>query len=140
VDEAAGKSGSLDDVSSLLADRTRKIAFEQGKHSALAWRTIRWVCRSDKAVSDAVKREVLNPSHLVGAGRTRFASRDNDGTAKAWTRVYETVLSLATMGVVSPPVVVPEQALATFDCTVDDNGGLIREMQCDLGTGRSADV
>jgi hypothetical protein len=56
------------------------------------------------------------------------------------------------MVVVSSPVVAPEQALPAFDCTVniaaevDDNGGLswalvnniIRKVQCDYGTGRSA--
>jgi hypothetical protein len=153
VEEAVGKRGSLDDVSSLLADKTRKIALEEGKHSALAWRTIHWVCNTNKAVCDAVKEEVLHPSHLAGAGRTRFASRDNDDAAKAWTRIYETLLPLATMAVVSPPVVAPEQALSTFDCTVDktaeidDNGGLIwalvnniiRGVQCDYKTGLSAD-
>jgi hypothetical protein len=152
VDKVIDKRGSLDDVSSLLPDKSRKIALEQGKHSALAWRTIRWVCRTDKAVCDAVQREVFNPSHLAGAGRTRFASRDNDDIAKAWTRIQETVLPLATMVVVSPSVVAPEQALSTFDCTVDsagevdDNGGLIwalvnniiRGVQCDYETGRSA--
>jgi hypothetical protein len=153
VDEAVGKRGSLDDMSSLLVDKTRKIALEEGKHSALAWRTIRWVCNTNKGVCDAVKREVLNPSHLTGAGRTRFASRDNDDAAKAWTRIHETLLPLATMMAVGPPVVAPEQALSAFDYTVDktaeidNNGGLIwalvnniiRRVQCDYETGRSAD-
>ena len=135
-----------------LADRTRKIALEEGKHLALAWRTILWVCNTDKALCDAVKREVLNPSHLAGAGRTRFASRDNDDAGRAWTRIHEALLPLATMVVVSPLIVVPEQDLPTFDCTrnsaaeEDNNGGLIcalvhniiiREVQYDYGTGRS---
>jgi hypothetical protein len=153
VDEAVGKGGSLDDVSSLLADKTRKIASEEGKHSALAWRTICWVCDTDKAVCDGDKREVLNPSHLAGTGRTRFASRDNDDATKAWTRIYETLLPLATMAVVSPLAVAPGQALPSFDCTVesaaevDENGGLIwalvnniiQGVQCDYENGRSAD-
>jgi hypothetical protein len=152
VDEAFGKRGSLDDVSSLLADKTRKIALEEGKHSALAWHTILWVCNTNKAVCDAVKREVLNPSHLAGAGRTYSASRDNDDAGKAWTLIHGTLLPLATMVVVSPLAVAPEQAFLTFDCAVDsaaevdENGGLIWALvnnivlgvQCDWGTGRSA--
>jgi hypothetical protein len=139
-------------VSSLLTDRARKIALEEGKHSAPVWRTIRWVCNIDKAVCDAVMRKLLNPSYLAGVARTRLASSDHDDATKAWTRIHETLLPLATMVVVSPSVVSPEQALPTFDCTVDnvtevhDNGGLIwalvnnivRGVQGDYGTGRSA--
>jgi hypothetical protein len=151
VDEAAGKMDDLDDVSSLLADKTRKIALEEGRHSALAWRTIRWVCSIDEAACDTAKREVLNPSHLTGVGRNRFASRDDDEIEKAWTRIHETLLPIVTMGV-DPSVVEPGQALMMVDCAidsageVDEAGGLtwmlvnniIRGVQCGDGTVRSA--
>jgi hypothetical protein len=82
ADEAVGKRGSLDDVSALHANKTRKRALEEGNHSALAWRTIRWLCNTDESVCVVVKREMLNPSHFAGVGRTTFVSRDKNDAAK----------------------------------------------------------
>jgi hypothetical protein len=105
-------SASLDDVYTLLADKTRTIALEEGKHSSLAWRTIRWVCSIDEAACDAVKTQVLNPRNLIGAGKKRLTSTAGDEVEEAWTRIHEVLLPFVTSGQVS----------TTLDCTVGSVG------------------
>jgi hypothetical protein len=105
-------SASLDDVYSLLADKTRTIALEEGKHSSLAWRTIRWVCSIDAVACDAVKTQVLNPPNLIGAGRKRLTSAADDEVEEAWTRIHEVLLPFVTSGQVS----------TTLDCDVGSVG------------------
>jgi hypothetical protein len=138
VDNAA----RLDGVYSLLADKTRTIALEEGKHSSLAWRTIRWVCSIDEAVCDAVKTQVLNSPNLIGAGGIRLASAADDDVGKAWTRIHEALLPFATSG----------QASTTLDCAVGSVGeeneatsltsllvhNIIHGVQCEDGYVRSS--
>jgi hypothetical protein len=87
-----------DDVSVMLMRKTKTIALEEGRHSALAWRTIHWVCSTDSAACDIVKRQVFEKFNLAGAGKGRSGSQaDSDKIEKAWTRTYETLVSFVTM-------------------------------------------
>jgi hypothetical protein len=102
----------LDDVYSLLADKTRTIALEEGKHSSLAWRTIRWVCSVDEAACNTVKTQVLNPPNLIGAGRRSLTSTADDEVEGAWTHIHEVLLPFVTSGQVS----------TTLDCAMGSVG------------------
>ena len=65
-----------DDTKNLLKDKLRTIALEETRHSALAWKTIQWVCSvddSDDGACSAVHESVLNkPDLLDSAFQKRF--------------------------------------------------------------------
>jgi hypothetical protein len=89
---AADADADADDVSTMLMRKTKIIALEEGRHSVLAWRTIHWVCSADSAACDRVKREVLETTKLAGATKAY-----SDDIAKAWSRLYESLVPFVTM-------------------------------------------
>lgn len=66
VDRAAADTDAYD-VSTMFMRQTMIITLEKGRHSVLSWRSIQWVCSTDSAACDSVKREVLETTKLVGA-------------------------------------------------------------------------
>jgi hypothetical protein len=48
----------------LMRDELRKIAAEESTHSALAWRTLNWICSVDSNACNAVHSEVFDRDHL----------------------------------------------------------------------------
>jgi hypothetical protein len=105
VDRAAPNADE-DDVAAMFKRKTKIIALEEGRHSVLAWRTIHWVCSTDSAACDSVKRQVLETTKLAGAAKAY-----SDDIAKAWSRLYEALVPLVTMKETRPTWA------STIDCT-----------------------
>jgi hypothetical protein len=98
VDRSADVDADTDDVSVMLMRKTKTIALEEGRHSVLAWRTIHWVCSTDSAACDIVKRQVFEKVELAGAGKGRSGSQaDSVKIEEAWTRLFETLVSFVTI-------------------------------------------
>lgn len=86
--------GVADEVLLWIKRELSAIAMDEGNHSALAWRTLGWVCSVDAEACEAAKRRVLNEDALTSAFQHRFG-RDFDGHPEllermlaAWTRIY----------------------------------------------------
>jgi len=85
--------GLTDDVLVWIRSELRTIAVDEGNHSALAWRTLGWICSVDAEACEVAKRRVLNEGALTSAFRHRFG--DFEGPPElleqmlvAWTRIY----------------------------------------------------
>jgi len=63
-----------DDTLTFIKDQLLIIAMDESNHSALAWRTIQWICSVDSDACDAVNREVFKESNL----EMRFTQRADD--------------------------------------------------------------
>jgi len=97
--------GVADEVLLWIREELRAIAVDEGRHSALAWRTLGWVCEVDAGACEAAKQRVLNESALGSAFRRRFG-RDFKGhpdllerMLAAWTRIYTKSHVLVTAAV-----------------------------------------
>lgn len=79
-----------------------KIAMEEATHSALAWRTLFWICSVNTEACNAVKEEVLHEHHLDARFNYRFTKTFGEkpellSTMKeAWRKIYERLASLNT--------------------------------------------
>jgi hypothetical protein len=62
---------------SWIRDELRTISQDESRHSALAWRTLDWVCSVDVIACDAVKESVINEDKLIKAFERRFGSGRN---------------------------------------------------------------
>ena len=62
---------------SWIRDELRIISQDESSHSALAWRTLDWVCSVDVIACDAVKQSVINEGKLIKAFEGRFGSGRN---------------------------------------------------------------
>ena len=99
--EKDGKYALLD-VSTVdwMRNELTKIAMEEATHSALAWRTLFWICSVDSEACNAVKKEVLNEHQLDTRFNYRFATAfENKAqllkTMKdAWRKVYKRLANL----------------------------------------------
>ena len=60
-----------------IRDKLLTIATEESNHSALAWRTLNWVCSVDANVCKAVEQHVFNENSLKTAIRHRFSGLAN---------------------------------------------------------------
>ncbi|KAL3808109.1 hypothetical protein ACHAXA_001015 [Cyclostephanos tholiformis] len=77
-----------------IRDELRIISMDESNHSALAWRTLDWVCRVDAKACDAAKQSVLDENMLVESFHRRFG-RNVDYSAQllkrmslAWRDIY----------------------------------------------------
>ena len=77
-----------------IRDELRIISMDESNHSALAWRTLDWVCRVDAKACDAAKQNVLDENMLVESFHRRFG-RNVDYSAQllkrmslAWRDIY----------------------------------------------------
>ena len=61
-----------DETKLLLKEKSRTIALEETRHSALAWRTVQWVCSIDEDACSAVKEQIFTPDILDSAFHRRF--------------------------------------------------------------------
>jgi hypothetical protein len=101
--------------------KTKIITLEEGRHSALAWRTIHWVCSTDSTACDIVKRQVFEKVKLAGAGKGRSGSQaDSDKIEKAWTRLSETLVSFVT---IQEDATLAGAWTSTLDCASADTQG-----------------
>ena len=55
-----------------IGEELQTIANEESSHSALAWRTLNWVCSVDVDACNAVKKHVLKESNLDVIFHRRF--------------------------------------------------------------------
>ena len=87
------------DISELLMDKTRTIALEEGRHSALSWRTIHWVCQNDAEACHAARGKLLEPVHLADAIKPDL-HRSSAGSRKikrAWAHIQKNLVPFVTM-------------------------------------------
>ena len=63
-----------DDTLIFIKDQLLVIAMDESNHSALAWRTIQWLCSVDLDACDAVNRDVFEESNL----EMRFTQRADE--------------------------------------------------------------
>lgn len=84
----------LDDYA--LGQATWKIALDESRHAMLAWRTIEWVCGTDRTVCNQVMRDVLNPAHMHEALERRFPGRDD--MTKAWNMIVNELPMMVKSG------------------------------------------
>mmetsp|Transcript_29640 Transcript_29640/g.62960 ORF Transcript_29640/g.62960 Transcript_29640/m.62960 type:complete len:867 (-) Transcript_29640:380-2980(-) len=73
VEEGTKYSGIKSEILVWIRDELRGIAADEGNHSALAWRTLDWVCAVDEDACDAAKRSVMNEDQLEAAFQLRFS-------------------------------------------------------------------
>ena len=104
-----------DATKSLLKEKLRTIALEETRHSALAWKTIQWVCSvdddSDDGACSAVQKHVLNkPDLLDSAFQKRFnryykenkKNEDVDSSImvavaeQSWKKIYGVLIPFVT--------------------------------------------
>lgn len=98
LDKGAEESSKYDGISRDLLvwirNELRTIAIDESNHSALAWRTLNWVCAVDAMACDAAKQQVLDETKLVMAFQRRFdvefAGKPNllKRMMVAWTHIY----------------------------------------------------
>ena len=83
-----------------LKDTVRTIAIEEAAHSALAWRTIHWICRSDRIACESVREKVLEPVRLEKALELRMQGRPEslETLKDAWSSIYEVLMPFAVEG------------------------------------------
>jgi len=87
-------SGIDHDLLTIIRSELVTIAKDESNHSALAWRTLNWVCGVDSHVCDAVHRDVFEESDL----EMRFNQRAEGSFGKAgivlgsmrdeWTKIF----------------------------------------------------
>jgi len=80
------KQTDLHGFSRPLAERSKTIALEEARHSALAWLTVNWVCSTDEEACEIVKKQVLNRERLSDI---RVGSLE---AQQGWTCIWETLL------------------------------------------------
>lgn len=70
-----GKYSGIEDATLAWMQRElQTIAGEESNHSALAWRTLKWVCDTDEEACHTVLRDVLEVNKLDAAFSFRFAT------------------------------------------------------------------
>ena len=71
------------------------ISIDESRHSALAWRTLDWVCTIDAEACNTVRRSVLAESKLIIAfqrqfGRSNHSPELRKRAMSAWKKIYDT--------------------------------------------------
>eukprot|EP00804_Cyclotella_cryptica_P015896 CCRYP_006382-RA/>CCRYP_006382-RA protein AED:0.08 eAED:0.08 QI:264/1/1/1/0/0/2/121/724 len=94
------KYAGLDEpTATWIRDELNTIAMEESSHSALAWRTLFWVCRVDSEACNVVNSKVLDESQLELRFNYRFASSFEDKPEslsemrREWRKVYGALLA-----------------------------------------------
>jgi len=99
-DEFVANSGGSDDIVTTQLRPTmetiKTIALEEGNHSVLAWRTIKWICNSSKEACKAVQEQVLDLKKLNIAGEKRFPKIPR--ARQIWNCIWTSLLPV-TIGV-----------------------------------------
>jgi len=81
-----------------LKDQMWAIALEEASHSALAWRTIRWICDKDSEACVAVKSSMFDAAHLQAAVQKRLEGRpfSLEKAQMAWEQIHNALIPLVT--------------------------------------------
>jgi hypothetical protein len=96
VVEGRRSSSIADKVDGLQILQTkRQIAWEEGSHAALAWKTILWICQTDGEACGKIRSEVLNRDSIP---RQHVATEEKQIEMllqPAWVKLFETLLEFA---------------------------------------------
>ena len=95
---AAAEAGAYADGASSMAplrERLVRIAFDEARHSSLAWRTVLWSCRTDADACESVRRQVFHPLQLAYSLKRR--SMQSDLIEREWTMIHETLVPFVTL-------------------------------------------
>ena len=101
-----------------IRDELRTIAMDESNHSALAWRTLHWVCNIDSNACNVVKKEVLDEAKLESRFHQRFddtLSTKSASLSTAWKKIYNTLGNLHV-----EPDIIEMSDLACFEQVLDD--------------------
>ena len=86
--EGTEYSGIDRDTLAWIQEELRVIAIDESRHSALAWRTINWICSVDREACDEVKTNVFKEDKLELAFRRRFGLVENLQIMQLWRGQY----------------------------------------------------
>ena len=96
-DEFIGSGDGNSDLATevLIMETIKTIAMEEGNHSALAWRTVSWICSSSSdnhgnEACQTAQQQILNPLQLAEAGEKRFPSSPQ--ARQIWECIWTTLL------------------------------------------------
>mmetsp|Transcript_5306 Transcript_5306/g.11510 ORF Transcript_5306/g.11510 Transcript_5306/m.11510 type:complete len:716 (-) Transcript_5306:249-2396(-) len=112
VEDGTRYSNVDNDTLIWIRNELRTIALEEGNHSALAWRTLRWVCSVDSEACDSVRERVFETSALEEAFRRRFGSsflddgspqHTRDGMWAGWMKITSWGMADPEQQLVTPP-------------------------------------
>ncbi|KAL7469744.1 hypothetical protein ACHAXS_010918 [Conticribra weissflogii] len=111
-----------------IRDELRTIALEESGHSALAWRTLAWVCGVDAEACEVVREEVLRERSLEARFDFRFGDLVHSATPasleemrREWRLIYGV---LATRGYVDGSAVFTKEEYDSICHGKDSLGGL----------------
>ncbi|CAB9527577.1 expressed unknown protein [Seminavis robusta] len=109
VDEQVDALASITETERAnLKEAMTTIALEEASHSALAWRTIQWVCATDQDACNAVQSTVLAPDHAKGAVEARLetshAVTSPETIQDAWSKIYDALLPYVVATAAKPSV------------------------------------
>jgi len=90
--EIVDYDGINDDVKALLKDKVTTIVLEESRHAMLAWRTVAWVCSTDKEACEEVLEAKFSPEYLDSALHRHLGG---EGKAKARSegeKIFKTLI------------------------------------------------
>lgn len=94
AEEGTKYSGTSTELLVWIRNELHNISIDESNHSALAWRTLDWVCAVNADACEIVRRSVLDENKLITAFQLRF-SRNFDDSPKllkrmmvAWRNIY----------------------------------------------------
>ncbi|KAL7557053.1 hypothetical protein ACA910_009889 [Epithemia clementina (nom. ined.)] len=90
VDTKYSKTGRMTPMTASI----EKIALEEAQHSALAWRTIRWVCATDDEACEAVQKAALNEASMDSMFEKRFPTA-TEQQKQLWRGMRQNLLPFA---------------------------------------------
>ena len=144
LEYGAAKGTKYYGIASELLIRIRNdlqtISMDESNHSALAWRTLDWVCMVDTNACDAAKQNVLSEYNLMKAFHRRFA-RDFKAPAElldrmmvAWRNIYSSQKILPSFNVTTGKVDEPASAVGSSSSIITllvenvSNGGIYNRL------------
>ncbi len=86
--EGTEYSGTDKDTLAWIQKELSVIAMDESRHSALAWRTINWICSVDSDACDEVKANVFKEDNLEKALHRRFGSVETLNIMQLWGGHY----------------------------------------------------
>ncbi|KAL7496516.1 hypothetical protein ACHAWT_007028 [Skeletonema menzelii] len=86
--EGTEYSGIDKDTLAWIQKELSVIAMDESRHSALAWRTINWICSVDSEACDEVKTNVFKEDKLEQAFHRRFGSVEAHQIIQLWRGHY----------------------------------------------------
>lgn len=117
-------SHETDSIKQLLREKTRTIATEEATHSALAWRTVHWLCTTDEENACSIAK-----SYLYDQAHKRVASRikGNRNVEEELTRLFNTLIPLVVINETQNDPTYPEEIIRSLR-SQDSNISFLQEV------------